>query len=113
MIIATHNASEEQLWKWFTIPGDDGEVELKLITRDELTSLGKSKDLSVQAKTIAKHFFRDFKNMVDANGVAIPNTEEQRVKIQTYRPIFNFIIDKLTDLGAWSEEGKGVSGSAS
>jgi len=113
MIVGTVNASEDQLWKWFVVPDTDAEVELRMVSRDELTALGKSSNLSIQAKYIAKHFFRDFKNMADRNGEAIVNTEDNRVGILAYRPLWAFVTTKLTDLGGWFDEGKEDSGSVS
>ena len=113
MIVGTVNATEDQLWKWFTVPDTDAEVELRLVSRDELTALGKSTNLNVQAKYIAKHFFRDFKNFQDRNGDAIENTEENRIAVLAFRPLWAFVTNKLTDLGGWFDEGKGDSGSVS
>ena len=107
------NATDDQLWKWFTVPGQDGEVELRLLSRDELTALGKNTSLPVQAKYIATNFFRDFKNMKDINGEEVKNSLEMRVEVLTDRQLWAFVTSKLTDLGGWFEEGKGGSGSAS
>ena len=113
MIVGTVNASEDSLWKWFQVPDTDAEVELRLVSRDELTALGKNSNLNAQAKYIAKNFFRDFKCMVDRNGIPIENTEENRVAVLAYRPLWAFVTNKLTDLGGWFDEGKDDSGSAS
>jgi len=113
MIVGNFNATDDQLWKWFRIPGTDGELELKLITRDELTALGKNPDLSMQARYIAKNFFRDIRNLKDRNGVDIPNDEDNRVLLlNVSRVLWSFVTLKLTDLSAWFDEGKGDSGSA-
>jgi hypothetical protein len=112
MIVETFNASGETLWRWFEVPGG-GQVELKLVSRDELTAMAKNSDLSVQARYVVKNCWRDFKEMKDANGVDIPNTEDNRAVMLTYRPLWNFVIGKLTDLGKWGDEGKDGSGSAS
>jgi len=114
MIIGNFNASEDQLWKWFRIPGTDGEVELKLVTRDEMTALAKSQDLSLQARYVVNNLWRNFKNMRDRNGTLIAdNTDDNRALMLTYRPLWAFVITKLTDLSHWYEEGKDGSGSAS
>jgi hypothetical protein len=113
MQIDTMNATEDDLWRWFKIPDTDAEVELRLVTRDDLTQIAKTSDLTVQARTVAKGFFRDFRNMKDRRGEDIPNTEANRVEMLKFRRLFVFVMNTLMDVSRWSEEGKDGSGSGS
>lgn len=107
------NAKEDQLWKWFRFPGSDAEFELKLITRDELLKGNAAGEVSAFADHVGRHWFRNFKNLMDANKVAIPNTEENRVAILQDLGLWAFIQEKILKAVGWNDEGKDDSGSAS
>ena len=113
MILHHVNAKEEQLWKWFHFPGSDAEVELRLVTRDELLKANAAGVVSAFADYVGRHWFRDFKHLKDANGVDIPNTDDNRAAILQDLVLWGFIQEKLLKAEEWHREGKTDSGSAS
>jgi hypothetical protein len=112
--IAHLNATETGMWKWFDLPSFKGvRVELRLLTRTDLAELRLLDDLRSEATVVANKFFRDFSGCVDANGVAIPNTVENRAEMLEDSIFGTFVTSKLADIAAWRDEGKDGSGSAS
>lgn len=118
MRVAHFNASEDQLWRWFDIPGTNARLELKLVT---LAESGKFKNPKKDAEEaaafyrrhVAKNWFRGFENLLDVNGTPIPNTEESRFEILQDRELWSWVSGKLDRSSNWWEEGKADSGSAS
>ena len=111
--IGHFNATAEQMWRWFTMPGTDAEFELKLITRDELLKSNAAGDTAVFANHVARNLMRGFKNLIDCNGVDIPNTPDNRVVILQSLEVWAFVQAKLLNAAEWHDEGKGDSGSVS
>ena len=113
MKIGHFNATAEQMWKWFKMPGTDAEFEIKLITRDEFLKSNATGDTSLFASHVARNLVRGFKNLLDCNGVPIPNTPENRIVIMQSLDVWSFVQSKLLATAEWSDEGKDVSGSVS
>jgi len=106
------NATPEQLWRWFKVPGTDAEVELKLASRSELQEIIRPTDLAAECKLVAERFFRAFKGCVDVNGVEIPNTVESRALLLQDHELGPWITTRLWQVKEWRDEGKGDGGSA-
>lgn len=110
------NATDDQLWKWFKVPGDKtgAEFELKLITRRELQQLRTtSKNDDALYRKIANDYFRGFKGCVDVNGAEIPNTIANREVMLNDQDFGRWVLEQLMAVGGWRDEGKGDSGIAS
>jgi hypothetical protein len=107
------NASAAQVWRWFKFPGTDFEVELRLVTRTELVASTKGARDDGYPKYVVEHWFRDFKNAKDVNGVDIPNTPDNRLALLDDLDLWRWMQDKFQSASEWREEGNGGSDSGS
>lgn len=114
MRIGHFNAREDQLWRWFQIPGTKARLELRLITTTDINAYKNPNNEPGHYRAhVAKAWFRGFDGLEDANGVAIENTEANREVILQDADLWAFVIGKIGRSKEWWEEGKGDSGSAS
>jgi len=116
MKLAHINASEDQLWRWFVFKDQEQtcDLELRLITTEDLKLVtDDGQDASGRQAIVAKKWFRGFRNVKDANGVDVPQTEEMRREILKDLDVWKFVQTKLTASANWRSEGKGDSDSAS
>lgn len=114
MRIGHINASDDQLWRWFPVPGTNARLEIKLITTVESNAFKNPKnDPAAYRLHVAKNWFRGFENILDANGAPIENTEANRAAILIDMDLWVWLQSKLGRSQEWWDEGKGDSGSAS
>ncbi len=110
------NAEESAMWKWFKFRQGDQEceVELKLLTREELAALQRKhpNDVDRQTDHIAEHWFRNIRGAFDAKGETIQNTPQLRRELLKDQDLWLYINSKLASAAAWRLEGNGDSGSA-
>jgi hypothetical protein len=105
------NAKEDQLWRWFSYPGGEASLEVRLVTRKDLQNAdpgGKGFE-----RYCAEHFVRGIKGFLDCNGTEVPNTAENRFQILIDARVWPWFDRQLVNIAEWGDEGKAVSGSAS